>query len=183
MPTVLVRPGPSPLIDEIFDFNDISFPSESRISETDSNDVVVLAYMGSDTSQTVGELLGLLDFEKNFTIPGFPGELEDFQILVPFLANQLNIKAGNFNNLPPFQKGSTELEFGVELFQSSKFKKGQLIVELENRFPFTIDSGLEIIISNKQSGETIFTHIVPQLILPNGTYTAPSQSLKNIAFR
>ncbi|MCZ6899755.1 MAG: hypothetical protein O7F74_05925, partial [Bacteroidetes bacterium] len=170
----------APLIDEIFDFNDISFPSESRISETDSNDVVVLAYMGNDTTPTVRELLGLLDFEKNFTLPGLPGELDDFQLLVPFLANQLNIDAGDFNNLPPFQKGSTEQGFAVGLFQSSKFKKGQLIVELENRFPFTIDSGLEIIISNKQSGETIFTHIVPQPILPNGTYTAPSQSLKNI---
>jgi len=167
----------APLIEDRFNFNDISFPSESRISETDSNDVIVLAYMESDTTQTVREVLGLVDFKENFTLLGLPGDIEDLELFVPFTSNQLDVDLGNFNNLPPFQKQSTELEFAIEVPISSTFKKGKLKIEFENRFPFTIDAGLEITIANIQNGETIYTHMVPQPILPDQTYVAPRQYL------
>lgn len=145
----------TPVLDIELNVGDLILADTADILQEDTSGLVSIQY-DLYTAKYFEEIFPIDDQNQAFTIPGIPGAVPDFEIMLKTPLESLGLQPGFYPELDPIEF-NFNVEVEIEKFIEADFSSGTLKVELINEFPFVINEGLTIELINEGEENAVFS--------------------------
>lgn len=166
-----------PMLNIELSTSDLMLADTLELFREDSTGLVSLYYNASE-SRKLEDIAPISDTKENFTIPGIPGDIPDFEVKFPVFPILLNIDTGFYQVFDP-APFNYEGKVDIQEFISAHFDKGLIELEIKNNFPFILDAGLVIELQNEGEEVPFFQFNLDTDLHPGESYIFENQTLDN----